>query len=350
MRNHILIFLMVIGFFSVIVSCKKHSSTPDYNADKTSLKTLVDSLTGVYDTTVTGNRPGQYDSAARAALKTAIDLASEIISGDTFTQQEVDNAYANLVREGDTFSTQRILEVSPEFLMAQWKLDGDATDATGNGHDGMLKSGYLGTSAAPVDGGVLPELVSDRFGRANSAYSFDKAALIEVPYASELNPPQFTISLWVNLKDNSAGSYIISMNRWHGFKFNLNSTNVPFLTVAYNSSSAYDRDAGGGNLSVGTWTHLAVSYTNGTEKFYENGQLIKTWTDVPGAAFTLSSPVNLSIGNELPKQYYDQSDSDSPNYFYGPNYWIGSMDDIRFYNTILTDAEVLSIYTLEKTL
>src|ERR1700743_488683 len=116
MRNYILFFLTVICLGTVIVSCKKDTKTLDYNANKASLKTLVDSMQHVYDTTVTGNRPGQYDSSARTALKTAIDLASQIISGNTFTQQEVNNAYANLIREGQVFSTQRILEVSPEFL------------------------------------------------------------------------------------------------------------------------------------------------------------------------------------------------------------------------------------------
>ncbi|HEY4287515.1 MAG TPA: LamG domain-containing protein [Puia sp.] len=350
MRNYIIFFLMVACFGTVTLSCKKDHKTPDYNANKTSLKTLVDSMQQVYDTTMSGNRPGQYDSSARTALKTTIALANDIVSGNTYTQQEVNNAYANLVREGQVFSTQRILEVSPEFLVAQWKFDGDATDATGHGHDGVLKTGYLGTSAAPVDGGVLPQLVTDRFGRANSAYSFDKAALIEVPYARELNPAKMTISMWVSMTANTAGSYMISMDRWNGYKFNLNGTNVPFFTVTSSTGPIYDRDAGGGNLNVSTWTHIAVSYQDGTEKFYVNGQLIKTWTDTKGAAATLASPVNLSIGNEMPKEFYNVTNSADPNYFYGPSYFIGSMDDIRFYNTTLTDAEVLSIYTLEKTL
>ena len=350
MRNYILFFLTVICLGTVIVSCKKDHKSPDYNANKASLKTLVDSMQHVYDTTVTGNRPGQYDSSARVTLKTDIDLANQIITGNTYTQQEVNNTYANLVREGQTFSSQRILEVSPEFLVAQWLFDGDATDATGHGHDGVLKTGYLGTSTAPVDGGVLPQLVTDRFGRANSAYSFDKAALIEVPYTRELNPAKLTISMWVSMAANTAGSYMISMNRWNGYKFNLNGTNVPFFTVTSSTGPIYDRDAGGGNLNVSTWTHLAVSYQDGTEKFYVNGQLIKTWTDTKGAAATLASPVDLSIGNEMPKGFYNLTDPNNPNYFYGPSYFIGSMDDIRFYNTTLTDAEVLSIYTLEKTL
>jgi len=56
------------------------------------------------------------------------------------------------------------------------------------------------------------------------------------------------------------------------------------------------------------------------------------------------------FGNELPKGAYNLTDSSDPNYFYGASYFIGSLDDIRFYNTALTDAEVLSIYTNEKSL
>ena len=181
------------------------------------------------------------------------------------------------------------------------------------------------------------------------AYSFNNGAMIQVPYATELNPPSFSISMWVNMTANTANSYMFSLDRWNGFKFNLNGTAVPFLTVSV-ANTIYDRDAGGGNVPANTWTHLAVSYTDGTMKFYVNGDLLKTWTNTPGAALTLSSPVDLSIGNEMPQQYYNLSDNSNPNYFWGASYFIGSMDDIRFYNTTLTDAEVHSIYINEKTL
>jgi len=64
----------------------------------------------------------------------------------------------------------------------------------------------------------------------------------------------------------------------------------------------------------------------------------------------LSSPVNLAIGNELPKSAYNLTDPNDPNYFYGASFFIGSLDDIRLYNTALSDAEILSIYTIEKSL
>ena len=83
-------------------------------------------------------------------------------------------------------------------------------------------------------------------------------------------------------------------------------------------------------------------------KFYINGDLVKT-AEVSGVPLTLGSPVNLAIGNELPKDAYTINSSDDYTY-YGGDYFIGSLDDIRFYNTALSDADILSIYTIEKSL
>jgi len=76
--------------------------------------------------------------------------------------------------------------------------------------------------------------------------------------------------------------------------------------------------------------------------------LVKT-VPITGTPLTLSEPVNLAIGNELPKDEYTINSSDDYTY-YGGDFFIGSLDDIRFYNTALSDAEVLSIYTIESSL
>jgi hypothetical protein len=343
----IICLLLVV---TVVFSCKKSDQpAPDYNSDKSKLSQLTDSLTNVYNNSVEGNKPGDYSTGAKADLKAALDLAAQVESGK-FTQEQVNNAFNSLTLAGQQFSTKLIQEVSAEYLVGFWKFNGNSVDSSGHGHDGALKTGYIGSSAATAsDGGTLPQLTADRFGRANMAYSFSNGSLVQVPYASELNPPAFTISLWVDMTSNSNGSYMISMNRWWGYKFNLNGTAVPFLTVA-TASTIYDRDAGAVNVATGVWTHLAASYTDGTEKFYVNGQLKKTWTNVPGAAVTLASPVDLSFGNEMPKEFYNMTDNSAANYFWGASYFIGSMDDIRMYNKALTDAEVNSIYIIEKDL
>jgi len=349
--KYIFFLVLIAAVLAGVASCKKDSAPPPVPAgNKTVLQSAIDSLTTVYNNSVGGSKPGNYAVGAREALDTAIMLANAVISSKTFTQREVDNALNNLEKAGEQFSTRLLQEVSVANLVAFWKFNGNTVDSSGHGHDGMLKSGYLGSTAATAaDGGVLPQPAVDRFGRAGMAYAFDQAALVQVPYSTDLNPPSFTISMWVKMTANSNNSYMISLDRWHGYKFNLNGTGVPFLTVS-TSATGYDRDAGAVTVGAGVWTHLAVSYTDGTMKFYLNGDLVKTWTNTPGAAVTLGSPVDLSIGNELPKEFYNLTNSASDNYYYGASYFVGSMDDIRMYNKTLTDAEVLSIFIIENTL
>ncbi|NCD67805.1 LamG domain-containing protein, partial [Mucilaginibacter agri] len=70
--------------------------------------------------------------------------------------------------------------------------------------------------------------------------------------------------------------------------------------------------------------------------------------NVTGTPVTLTSPPNLAIGNEMPKTAYNFTDPDSPSAFYGANFFIGAIDDIRLYNKVLSDAEVNSLYTMEQ--
>jgi len=53
---------------------------------------------------------------------------------------------------------------------------------------------------------------------------------------------------------------------------------------------------------------------------------------------------NLCIGQQLPTSDYMVEEPGATD-----GYFKGSMDDLRLYNKALTDAEALSIYTLENT-
>lgn len=333
-----------------MAACKKSSSPSTYTTDKTSLLHAIDSLTAVYNAAIEGSKPGDYAVGAKEALDTAIMLATGVASSNAYTQQQVNNAYNNLLRAGQVFSSQLLQQVSAANLVAYWTFSGNAADSSGNGHNGTLTTGWVGTSATTaVDGGTLPVLVADRFGRPNMAYDFNNGATIDVPYSSAFNAQNFTICLWLKRHTTNANNYMFSLDRWNGYKFQLQGNNFPFLTVS-TSTGIHDQDDNPGTIdSADVWRHVAVSYTNGTMKFYIQGQLVKT-AAVTGVPVTLSSPVDLVIGNELPKDAYNFTDSNDPNYFWGGDYFIGSLDDIRFYNTVLTDAEVLSIFTDENSL
>lgn len=355
--NKYILLLILLGSIlsGSMISCKKNNSTPDYNSDKTILKAVIDSLTSVSDTTVEGNKPGQYIPGAKTALDSVIKLGNEVYSSNTYTQEQINNALNNLLRAGNTFSTRRLQTVSPENLIGYWKFNGNTNDSSGHQNDGILKTNWFGPDAThAVDGGTLPQLVADRFQQPNAAYYFEKGATIEIPYNNTLNPKSMTISLWLKTDvPSTGGDYMFALDRWWGYKLNLQGSNFLYYTVFKgNGNWVTDDDGGSGStVPLSTWVFAAVSYDNSTStvKFYLNQNLVKTISNKPGPPFTLTTPYNITIGNELPKSKYNLSDSNDPDYYWGPDNFTGSLDDVRFYNTALTDNEVLSIYTSETT-
>lgn len=333
-----------------ITSCSKDDNpAPDYNSDKTRLKQVIDSLTTVYNNSAEGSKPGQYVIGSKAALDSVLALANSVYTG-SYTQQQVNNAIANLVTAGQNFSNKLLQEVSVANLMAFWKFNGNANDSSGHGHNGALITGLVGSSATvATDGGVLPVLVADRFGRAGMAYDFKSGSTIEVPYSGELNPQNISICLWVKRHTTNSGNYMLSLNRWNGYKFQLQGNNFPFFTFQDSNNGYHDVDANPGTVPQDVWTQVAMTYTNGSMKFYVDGALVKT-AAVTGTPITVSPAVNMSIGNELPKSFYNTTNSADANYYWGESFFIGSLDDVRLYNTVLSAAEILSIYTQEKTL
>lgn len=350
MKKYFACAAAIVLFLGAAVSCKKNSGPSSYTTNKAALTAAIDSLTNVYNSTQDGTKPGDYAIGARAALDSVIKLATEVSQSNAYTQQQVNNAVNNLLAAGAQFSTQLIQQVSSANLMGFWEFNGNPADSSGNGNNGVLQTGWVGTSATTaVDGGTLPVLVPDRFGRPNMAYYFNNGATVKVPYNSVLNSQTFTILLWLKRDGTNANNYMVSLDRWLGYKFQLQSGNLPFLTVN-TSTGDHDQDDGGTAIdSAGVWRHVAVSYTNGTEKFYIQGKLVKTAT-VTGTPLTVPSTINLAIGNELPKENYNLTDPTSPTYFYGGDYFMGALDEVRFYNIVLTDAQILSIYTDESSL
>lgn len=339
-----IVFIMaaVTGLYQ---SCKKSSTAPNYNSDKSKLALEIDTATALYNSAVEGKQAGDYSVGSKAPLQTAITLATNVKTG-SFTQYQVNNALGNLIRAIAAFKTNQIQDVSPENLVAYWKFTGNANDTSGNGHNGTLKTGWVGSSAATaVDGGTLPVLTTDRYGNANSAYYFNNGAYIEVPYSAELRPSSLTITVWIKPDVTNAGNYIISLDRWNGYKFQIQSNNFPYLTIS-TDAGIHDVDDNPGAVALSAWSQIAVTYTNGAVNFYINGVLTKNVSEA-GNPTPLTTLVNLAIGNEMPKTAYNFTDSSSPQYFYGANYFIGSLDDIRLYNTVLTAAQIHSIYTME---
>ncbi|MCK9399262.1 MAG: Ig-like domain-containing protein [Bacteroidales bacterium] len=233
--------------------------------------------------------------------------------------------------------------VALENLVAHWLFNGDADDATANGHDGTLTMGH-----AYFGGGAAPQLVADRFGNANYCYHFDQGSNIEVPYSTALNPQSMTISLWIKMEGQAYDDYIISLNRWNGWKLNIQGNMLLFFTVRtlYNGNlTYYDRDSNPYAITAETWTHIAVSFTDGFMNFYINGELAQSWDNTPGIPVTVDN-INLTIGSDLPTGVYTTVEGDF--YIGWGGYFKGNIDDVRFYDKALTPPQVASIYNFEK--
>jgi len=235
-------------------------------------------------------------------------------------------------------------------LIGFWKFNGNPNDASGNGNNGKLKKGHA------YYGAGLPVLTADRFGRANMAYHFDHGGNIEVPYTPKLNPQAMTLSIWC--KKETAGRTIntdtytlMSLNRWNGYKYQLQSVNRLFYTVRAVEgidTVYYDRDDNGAVLTNEVWYHVVVTFKPGEESFYINGNLVYTWTNVPGHPVTVPSTINFVIGQDLPTSKYLTVDGDYQVAWGG--FWTGDLDDVMFFNTALTADQVKLIFSKQNTL
>lgn len=346
-----LVMILAAGF---IASC----SDDDDGDDKANTETLEASIAeavALLNDTEEGTSDGQYLIGSQAALEAAVTAAATVAADGGASQTEVNNANVNLQAAITTYEGKIITPIAPANLMAHWKFDeGTGTtagDATTNNLDGTFKTGHVFWGAGN------PAWSTDRYGNANSAIYFNAGSNIEVPYNTKLNPDNLTISLWMKQDVNTPilnNQYMVAMNRWNGWKLNMQDSPKAFMTVkadvAGNPNPAYyDRDNADPVLTQGDWYHVVVTFGGGHMVFYVNGTMVKDWDNTPGTGIDISAnPINLTIGQDLPTDKYTATEGDF--YVNWGGYFKGAMDEVRIYNTVLTGTQVTSLYNIEKPL
>ncbi len=344
LKLSVAVFIIAAALFT---ACKEDDEQVPTNVDKTQLQALYDEAIALHDGAVEGTNAGQYAAGSKATFKVVIDAAKTVLDDLYTTEATVAAMETQLETAMEVFKNQQIQPVSTEFLIAQWLFNGDASDASGNGHDGELKSGH--TNFFDAGSPVLPVLAADRFGTADKAYYFDKGANIEVPYNSKLNPKkELSVSVWIKMESQDNNDYILSLDRWIGYKLNLQSEDKLYYTIRKQTDPdtwefVADDDSNPYTVKENVWTHVVCSYaTEGVIKFFANGEKVREINDrgVIGDLMTVTK--NLVIGQQLPTSDYLVEEPGATDGFFK-----GTMDDMRLYNKALTDAEALSIYTLE---
>ena len=334
----------------IFASCKKDDAPKIPPADKTALAAKNAEAQALYNVSIEGTKPGQYETGSKAAFLVVLNAAIAVNADPNATQAAVTNATAQLQAAVDAYKAKLIKEIAATSLIGYWKMNGNPNDSSGNGNNGVVTTGhaYYGAGTAT--------LTADRFGRAGMAYRFDKGGNIEVPFKTALNPQQLSLSIW--LRKSITGRTIntdtytmMSLNRWNAYKFQLQSANKLFFTmkaVTGTDTAYYDRDDETAVLDNNVWYHGVVTYKPGKMDFFVNGDLVKSWTNTPNNPITLTTPINFVIGQDLPTNKYLTTDGDFQVAWGG--FWTGDLDDVMFYNVALDATQVKSIYNNQKTL
>ncbi len=203
-------------------------------------------------------------------------------------------------------------------LMAQWALDGDAKDSSGNGNDGTI--------TGPV------VWVPGQKGQAlQSTGNYGTATWVDCGTGKSLNVTDaVTITAWVRLANTGSDRKIAGNqdNVGGGYKMGVYSSNKVEMEIrnAKNQTNSNRNAAGGTVLQSGVWYHVAGVYSAQTGFFrtYVNGNLDRE----QATTYILApSTVSFKLGRET--------------YGTGGTYWYGALDDIRVYNKALSQDEIL---------
>ncbi len=201
-------------------------------------------------------------------------------------------------------------------LVAYYPFDGNASDASGNGHNGTVS-------------GAVP--VNDRFGNPSGAYAFDGAAAsIVVPNDTALNfQGAVTLNLWVTPAAFYPGreQYVISHGSWQNrWKLSITpGTNTLRWTVKNAALQTKDLDAVS-PLVLDSVVNVTARYDGADMEIYVNG-VLDAFT--PFSGLINATSYALTMGQDLPTDN-----------LYGFN---GVLDDVRLYDYGLGLAAIASL-------
>ena len=215
-------------------------------------------------------------------------------------------------------------------LVAWWPLDFDATDASGNGFDGVI-SGVLFQEAGAN-------------GNTGGSLSFDGSSTrIDVDFSELLNPESFTVTLWALARSiDGFASPITSRDDFnngvstHGYiLYNDNSGIWNFWTG--DGNPGWDQ-LPGNPVEIDTWAHLAITYdaATNTKKIFTNGVEVNSEEVAPPGP-TQYSPNGVV---EMENLHIGAGSDTGGNFFFN-----GLIDDVALFRTALSEADIQSIMT-----
>lgn len=206
-------------------------------------------------------------------------------------------------------------------LIAQYKFEGNAEDATGN-NEGALQN--------------APAATEDRFGISERAYSFNGANQYMTTSNSYVNPTNFTLSAWFKTGTTTGGKIMGFGNSQTG------------------TSSSHDRAiymTNAGNIYFGVY-NFATRTINTPLAYNDNNwhQVTATFSSTSGMilyidGIQVAANASYTIA-EGTTGYWKIGYDNTGGWPSAPSsyYFNGSLDDILIYHTPLSAAQVTTLY------
>ena len=301
---------LIVGLTSDTICSGSNTSLTIQNS-QTGISYQPFSIGSNYGNPLTGNGNtltfpinGLTQTTSFTVLATSIATGCSVLLDSTFTVQ--------VIPLPGNIGQPTGLNPLQNGLIAYYPFNGNANDESGNGHNGAVNGATLST---------------DRFGNANTAYSFNGSN-------NWIQAPGFTISMpsvsecawfYCNANNPSQNPQLMGIyppDNYHVMQLETNANNQLF----YNASPFGVTLTNSNIWHAGEWHFVCGTYDGVSEKIYFDGVLAANNPRSGNYQITLQ---NLIIGRQ--------------NNPIG-SYWNGKLDEIRIYNRALTPDEIICLY------
>ncbi|MFM2230149.1 MAG: hypothetical protein RL607_1407 [Bacteroidota bacterium] len=249
-----------------------------------------------------------------------------VIWNRALTQQEITNLYNASLPQTACLPAN----VPTSGLVGYWPFCGNANDESGNGNNGTNNGATLTT---------------DRFGNANSAYSFDGVDdYIQVPNSNSISiTGDITMAAWVNTLGYNNQNYQTILSKRETYWTWEYAMGLSYHTgIVHDTKLIASRALGMGNQQQvwstnsyipNNWEYWVATISNGQLKLYKNGVLDNT------------QPYTLVPNNQnCPLLFGKNTLADTSEQF------LGKLDDIGIWNRALTPQEITNLYNANQCL
>ncbi len=198
--------------------------------------------------------------------------------------------------------------------------DGTADDSSGNGHDGTLS----GSRISIIDDSERGSKVVDAdniAGTTNSVVKCGDGSWCDIT-------DEITIATWFTLENiHTSNIYMLTKGSAYQITSNGTSDGMRFYLSGLSTTTITTSTP----VMDGKWHHLAVTYDSAAQEriIYIDG--IPVADDTPSGSISTNNEELIIAGRIDENQTYDKRG------------WDGRLDDVRLYNTALTEDEVRSL-------